>query len=413
MRLVVKAELVVPRYSGGIEHFTSGLLRGLDRQMVPADDLAAVVARGTAREWRDAVGQATKLRFIEVAATASLTRLRQRSSNFSGLRKSIDWLAYSAATRPWIERFRRGVERRALTRLEPDVVYYPYRPKHGCGDKAVLTVHHLPQEQAGPNAVAESRMLATNIARAAAVVTSWPHPYRDLRRTFPELADRLFLIPLPILNSPLGPPIPANGVPFVLYPAAVTPHKNHRPLVEAIAQLRRSRDVRLVCTGTRISPLIEDLTALAERLGIGDSVEFRGFVSREGLDELYRAASAVAVPSLWEAASGPVFEAFSYGKPVACSDVPPIRDQVEWAGGTVAFFDPLDAPSIAAAIADVIDHPQAYREGGVRAAQFMDQFTWERTAADYLQVFRWVSEGADQHQRPNLSSAPSGWLTLR
>jgi hypothetical protein len=191
VRLVVQAELVVPGLSGGLEHFTSGLLRGLDRQVTPGDEVVAVVARGTKREWRDAVGHTRELRFVEVASTASLARFRQRSSRFGPFRRTLDWLAHSPATRPWVARIRGGVERRSLAQLDPDVVYYPHRPVNGCASSSVLTVHHLPQGQGGPWAGTESQVLANDIGAAGAVVTSWPHPDRDIRRTFPEVVVRL------------------------------------------------------------------------------------------------------------------------------------------------------------------------------------------------------------------------------
>lgn len=410
MRVAVQAESVVPGLSAGIEHFTSGLLRGLDNVVTPNDEIIAVVARGTERDWRDAVGQARALRLVEVASTASLAHLRQRSSRFPPLRRTIDWLAYSPATRPLLAMIRRGVSRRSLARLEPDVVYYPHRPTHGVAGSSVLTVHHLPKGPGRVQGEGESRMVAAGIADATAIVTSWPHPYGDILNSFPDVADRLFLVPFPVMSGPLDSRSPGRDDPFILYPATVAPHKNHRMLLEAIARLRETRDVKLVCTGTRLSPFVDELELLATRLGIGAAVEFRGFVSPEQLDELYRTASAVVVPSLWEAASGPVFEAFAYGKPVACSDVPPIRSQIEWAHGAAAFFDPLDADSIATTIFDVLEDPEPFRERGKKAARFMEQFTWERTAADYLRVFQWVAEGADRDRRPTLSSPPPGGL---
>lgn len=79
----------------------------------------------------------------------------------------------------------------------------------------------------------------------------------------------------------------------------------------------------------------------------------------------------------------PVLEAMAAGIPVACSDIPPLR---EIAGDAVLFFDPLDEEAIAKALdritADAPLRLQLAQAGQERAKQF----SWERAARETLSV---------------------------
>ena len=77
--------------------------------------------------------------------------------------------------------------------------------------------------------------------------------------------------------------------PFLLYPANAWPHKNHQRLFEAFALVRGTRpELRLVLTGY----------GHGEQVPAG--VEVRGHVSLEEVADLYRSASALVFPSLYE-----------------------------------------------------------------------------------------------------------------
>ena len=106
-------------------------------------------------------------------------------------------------------------------------------------------------------------------------------------------------------------------------------HKNHIRLLEAVAYLRDTEalNLRIICTGfkTDFWPNIE---RTVNELGLGDAVKFPGLVALNELNALYRAAQFVFVPTLFEAASAPIFEAWQHATPVACSTVTSLPDQV-------------------------------------------------------------------------------------
>jgi glycosyltransferase involved in cell wall biosynthesis len=158
--------------------------------------------------------------------------------------------------------------------------------------------------------------------------------------------------------------------PLLLYPAKGWPHKNHARLLEAFALLRRERPaLRLVLTG---APGVEPQ----------EGVELRGRVSLAELAELYRSASALVFPSLYEGFGQPPLEAMACGCPVACSNAASLPEVV---GDAARLFDPESPEEIAAAVTEVLDDPAPWRERGLARAA---RFSWERSAREHESVYR-------------------------
>jgi glycosyltransferase involved in cell wall biosynthesis len=155
--------------------------------------------------------------------------------------------------------------------------------------------------------------------------------------------------------------------PFLLYPARPWPHKNHARLFDAFALLRRDRpELRLVLTGA------------GSYGALPPGVEPRGHVSADELAGLYRHAAAVVFPSLYEGFGQPPLEAMACGCPVACSDLPSLR---EVCGDAAVYLDPHSPDSIAAAALAAIGSDGA--AGIARAAEF----TWDASARAHARVY--------------------------
>jgi glycosyltransferase involved in cell wall biosynthesis len=182
------------------------------------------------------------------------------------------------------------------------------------------------------------------------------------------LIERLSLSPERVRTIHLGvdlerfSPAAVAREPFVLYPANRWPHKNHERLFRSMELLP---ELRLVLTGYD-GPARE-------------GVESLGRVSHDELVDLYRRASALVFPSRYEGFGQPVLEALACACPVACSDLPPLR---EVAGDAAVYFDPDDPESIAAGVREAIARGGA--SGPARAAQF----SWDETARRHDAVYR-------------------------
>ena len=134
---------------------------------------------------------------------------------------------------------------------------------------------------------------------------------------------------------------------FAFYPALAWGHKNHERLFQALRRLRdRGILVPLVCSGH----LNERHPALVERareLGVADQVSFPGFLSAAEIQVVYRRATMLVFPSLYEGWGFPIVEAFAADLPVTCSNVTSLPALV---GDAALVFDPLDPDAIAASI---------------------------------------------------------------
>jgi glycosyltransferase involved in cell wall biosynthesis len=173
---------------------------------------------------------------------------------------------------------------------------------------------------------------------------------------------------------------------FAYYPAATYPHKNHLRLFEAVAQLRDENGVRidLVCTGTK-TDFWPRLSEKIEHLFLTDQVHFLGFVEPGVVRALYRSASFIILPTLFEGGGLPMVEAFFEGVPVASSTATHLPEQ---AGDAALFFDPESVDAIADALLTMSrDQVLLGRlaEAGRDRSRFYD---WARIARQYRAVFR-------------------------
>ncbi len=182
------------------------------------------------------------------------------------------------------------------------------------------------------------------------------------------LIERLSLDPARVRTIHLGvdlerfSPSEDEREAFLLYPANRWPHKNHGTLFRALELLPEHR---LVLTGSG-----GEAPARVEALGR---------VPQEELVSLYRRAAAVVFPSLYEGFGQPVLEALACGCPVACSDLPALR---EVAGDAAEYFDPLEPESIADATR------RAIARGGASGPERAARFTWDECARRHDDVYR-------------------------
>ena len=159
---------------------------------------------------------------------------------------------------------------------------------------------------------------------------------------------------------------------YLLCASTSHPHKN---LDRLLRVYKSAKDMPgLVITGVR-GFAAKDVEKLA-----GGSVRLTGWIPRDQLYELFRGARGFIYPSTFEGFGMPVLEAMAAGVPVACSNIPPLRDV---AGSTVHHFD----PSSDTALRDALERLAAGTIPTEAAARRAAKFTWEKTARatlDYL-----------------------------
>ena len=183
------------------------------------------------------------------------------------------------------------------------------------------------------------------------------------------------------------------------------PHKNHLQLFRALAHLRDERGLtmRLVCTGARYPDFWPRIEAAVRELRLSNQVQFLGHVPETDLRALYRLASCLALPSLYEASSLPIFEGWLDGLPVICSNATALPEQVRDAA---LLFDPMDVKALADALMAATMNEETRRALRDRGFARLKDFDLQRTAKAYRAVYRRAG-GFPPYRRGSLA-APVG-----
>lgn len=285
-----------------------------------------------------------------------------------------------------------------------DVIHFPFQSFEACGVPSVYNPHdlqhlHLP-EFFTPAEISRRQSLYPEACREAqTVVVASEFVKRDVVEGYGIESKKVQVIPW---APPPLPKLPEESddaliqilknrfqlgdKPFALYPAMTWEHKNHLRLLEAVTYLRDSEDLdlRVICTGfkTNFWPILEKKL---NELGLNQTVMFPGLLSLAELNALYRSAQFVFVPTLFEAASAPVFEAWQYGRPVACSTVTSLPEQV---GDASLLFDPYSVMAIATALARMTTDFSLREDLKRRGTRRLEDFSLDRTAKSYRAVYR-------------------------
>jgi glycosyltransferase involved in cell wall biosynthesis len=266
-----------------------------------------------------------------------------------------------------------GKLRRRLELDRLDAIHFPLSVMLPRVDRppAATTVHDV-QHEAFPQFFSRAELAyrrtvyGWTVRRSRIVITISEHARTTLVERLGLDPDRVRAIHLGIDHDRFHP---GDGPrePFLLYPANRWRHKNHDRLFDAFALLRGERpELRLVLTGLG-----------HERLPAG--VESRGRLSLDELAELYRRASALVFPSLYEGFGLPVLEAMASGCPVAASRVASLP---EIAGDAAEWFDPSSAEDMAAAVERALRGEKV--DAGLAQAR---RFTWDACAARHEEVY--------------------------
>jgi glycosyltransferase involved in cell wall biosynthesis len=225
---------------------------------------------------------------------------------------------------------------------------------------------------------------------AALVVTATRWVKRDIVSRYGIPSSKVAVIPrLPREVQGPAPPEPRPGLPstFAFFPAMTWPTKNHIVLLKALARLRDAHGLRLdvVCTGRVYAahwPKIE--TALTE-LRLNDQVRFLGPVSDAEMHSLFRTASFLVFPSLFEGLGLPVLEAFQHGLPVIASNGTCLPEVVGDAG---IIFDAHSDASLTDALLTVLRRPGVLDELRAKGRARYESMSREKMAKMFVAAYR-------------------------
>lgn len=228
------------------------------------------------------------------------------------------------------------------------------------------------------------RLLYPRIDRIIAVSEGVRRDILDVSGIQPE---RISVVRNPVLTPRLHElaqhPVPhpwlaEPDIPVILGAGRLTLQKDFPTLIRAFARLRTERRCRLIILGDGRQK--EKLNSLAQELGISNDIDLPGFT-----DNPYAYMANVALfvlSSRWEGSPNVLTEAMTLGTPVVSTDCPSGPDEILH-GGRIAPLVPVgDWQSLAAAMAQVLNHPPA--SDSLRRA--VREYEVETSTDNYLSI---------------------------
>lgn len=271
--------------------------------------------------------------------------------------------------------------------------YFLPRLMGAVASRRVVTIHDLTYRRHPELLQRETldnleREMAREIARADAIVCVSETTRRDLLEFYSVDPSRAHAIlsgatpPLPLTSDDRGD-LPAR---YILFVSTVEPRKDLDTLIDAFEQLkdRGHYPGDLVVVG-RVGWKAEATVRRMRESRWRGSIRHLDYVTRESLATIYRNAEAFVMPSLYEGFGLPVLEAMGHGVPVIASRSSSLP---EVGGDAALYFEPRNAPELAAAILSISSSPETRARLAEAGRARVAQFRWDEAAEKTLDVFR-------------------------
>ena len=214
--------------------------------------------------------------------------------------------------------------------------------------------------------------------------------------------ERIHAIPIVGKDINTVAPWPAEWTwgtaPFIVYPANLSPHKNHEALFKAF-QLAQS-GYTLVLSGSeaclttgssrRLMARQQELADHARNCGLilGQTLITLGNISEIMYGALLSRARALIMPSMMEGFGLPIDEALRAGVPVLCSDIPVFREVVGLAGCEAIWFDPANPSDMARSLVLLRNDYDQFSRSAKQQASSANRRTWLDVADAYWPLLK-------------------------
>jgi glycosyltransferase involved in cell wall biosynthesis len=153
-------------------------------------------------------------------------------------------------------------------------------------------------------------------------------------------------------------------------------------LLEALAQIRRQREVTLDLVGG--GPLGPALREQVQSLGLDGAVSFHGEQLKHEVAEFMRRADLFVLPSLFENLPCVLIEAMASGLPFVATDVGGVPELMDGAGGWLC--PPHDPDALAQAILAALDHTDGLDRNGL-AQRAQGRYGYRAFAGTWTEIY--------------------------
>lgn len=187
----------------------------------------------------------------------------------------------------------------------------------------------------------------------------------------------------------------AADVPVLLRVGRFHPQKDHRSLLEAVADLRRRRPLVVLLCGTGVDPSNTILAGWVEELDLAETVRLLG--PRDDVPTLHDAADvAISSSAFGEAHPLVLGEAMERARPVVATDV---GDSAAMVGDAGRVVPPRDPRALTDALAGLLDADPDEREtiGRRGRERIMTTYRVEQMVARYAEVYGAVARPTGRH----------------
>jgi glycosyltransferase involved in cell wall biosynthesis len=405
LRIAINAQIRPGSGYGGVETYLAALIHALGK-LDDGNEEYRIIVHPKAQDWlSDHLGKnqrtycgKTPLRYSFRGGNAVKVRYAKDRSKKGYFKNLIRYRLKRLCRGDWGEI---PISDGYFENIGCNIVHFPYQEYVICSLPTVFNPHdlqhlHMPSFFK-PQGIAHREGIypqACRIATSIAVASEWMK--NDIVRQYGIDPSKIFPIPW-------GAPTEAYPKPdedklmeirtkydlpekFIYYPSMLWEHKNHIRLLKALANLRDSNKKRiyLVCSGRKTDHWNYIENAI-EILNLSEQVSFIGLIPSQDLRAVYSLCTGVIVPTLFEAASGPVFEAWKEEKPAACSSVTSLPEQV---GNAAYLFDPYHIESIAEAAIRLWEDAKLKSDLVNNGKERLQEFSWEKTARTYRALYR-------------------------
>jgi glycosyltransferase involved in cell wall biosynthesis len=187
---------------------------------------------------------------------------------------------------------------------------------------------------------------------------------------------------------------PDNGKsgedPVLLFVGRLMREKGIFDLLNAISNLRVKIPFHMFIVGD--GPDSDDAKLETVRMGLGDWVNFTGYLKGKELSDIYRKADVFVFPSWREGFPTVVAEAMGYGLPIVTTRIRGTADHLQ--EGINTLFVPIKDPaSLAKAIASLLNDPNLRIQMGLANRKKVEEFMPNIVGQQYLNILMEIIDG--------------------
>ena len=414
LRVCIDARMISGR-AGGMEQFVIGLAAGLSK-LTDGSEEYLFLAYADSKDWITPF-LGGSCRILEDTKKPPSDVIGRRVLQTLGLKKLIHAIDPHVFQKTLPLAKSNGI----IEKAGVDIMHFTHQSAFTTNLPNIYHPHdlqylHLPDLFTLRDRVIRNHIYRSFCSRAnmVAVASNWVK--RDLIQNF-LLADELIkVVPLaPVINAypeliieDLANIQRKYSLPkdFIFYPAQTWPHKNHIGLLKALVFLRDSIGLKVhaVFSGRINQSYYGTIDNNIKKLGLEDQVTFLGFVSPLELCALYKLCRGVVIPTKFEAASFPLWEAFIMGVPAACASVTSLPEQ---AGDSALLFDPDKSEEMARQIYRLFTDEKLRSKLIERGKRNVSRFSWERTARIFRAHYRRITQRSLTEEDMDLLIAPT------